>query len=144
MSAGPRFDRLEDWLDWQQRLHPTTIELGLERVGRVLERTGWGRPGVPVITVGGTNGKGSTVALLDAVLRAGSHRVGTFTSPHLVDYRERIRLDGVKVDAAALIEAFERIGDACSSVPASTCSSSKSAWAAGSTRSTSSTRTWRS
>ena len=112
MSAGPRFDRLEDWLDWQQRLHPATIELGLERVGRVLGRTGWRRPDVPVLTVGGTNGKGSTVALLDAVLRAAGLRVGTFTSPHLVDYRERIRIDGAMVAQAPLIGAFERVADA--------------------------------
>jgi dihydrofolate synthase/folylpolyglutamate synthase len=112
MSAGPRFDRLEDWLDWQQRLHPTAIDLGLDRVSRVLERTGWRRPTRPVITVGGTNGKGSTVALLDAVLRAGGYRVGTFTSPHLVDYRERIRVQGDMVSGASLVAAFERIADA--------------------------------
>jgi len=112
MSAGPRFDRLEDWLDWQQRLHPATIELGLDRVGRVLGRTGWRQPDVPVLTVGGTNGKGSTVALLDAVLRAAGRRVGTFTSPHLVDYRERIRINGAMVGVAPLIGAFERIADA--------------------------------
>jgi dihydrofolate synthase/folylpolyglutamate synthase len=112
MPPGPRFDRLEAWLDWQQRLHPTTIELGLDRVARVLARTGWRRPSVPVITVGGTNGKGSTVALLDAILRAGGHRVGTFTSPHLVDYRERIRLQGAWVSEASLVVAFERIADA--------------------------------
>jgi dihydrofolate synthase / folylpolyglutamate synthase len=111
MSAGPRFERLEDWLDWQQRLHPVGIDLGLERVARVMARTGWRRPDVPVITVGGTNGKGSTVALLDALLRAGGHRVGTFTSPHLVDYRERIRIDGAMVMAASLVGAFERIAD---------------------------------
>jgi len=112
MTAGPRFERLDDWLDWQQRLHPATIELGLERVARVLARTGWTPPLVPVITVGGTNGKGSCVALLEAMLRAGGWRVGTFTSPHLVDYRERIRIDGRKVSAASLVVAFERIGDA--------------------------------
>jgi len=112
MTAGPRFERLDDWLDWQQRLHPATIELGLERVARVLARTGWTPPRVPVITVGGTNGKGSCVALLDAMLRAGGWRVGTFTSPHLVDYRERIRIDGRKVSAASLVASFERIADA--------------------------------
>jgi len=112
MTAGPRFERLDDWLDWQQRLHPATIELGLERVARVLARTGWTPPLVPVITVGGTNGKGSCVALLEAMLRAGGWRVGTFTSPHLVDYRERIRVDGRKVSAASLVAAFERIADA--------------------------------
>jgi dihydrofolate synthase/folylpolyglutamate synthase len=112
VPAVPRFERLEHWLEWQQRLHPATIELGLERVGRVLERTGWRRPAVPFITVGGTNGKGSCVALLDALLRAGGHRVVTFTSPHLVDYRERIRIDGAMVSEAALVTAFERIADA--------------------------------
>jgi dihydrofolate synthase/folylpolyglutamate synthase len=112
VAAGPRFPRLDDWLEWQQRLHPSTIELGLERVSRVLARTGWTRPRVPVITVGGTNGKGSCVALLDALLRAGGHRVVTFTSPHLVDYRERIRIDGEPVSAASLVAAFERIADA--------------------------------
>jgi dihydrofolate synthase/folylpolyglutamate synthase len=62
-----------------------------------------------VVTVGGTNGKGSCVAMLDAILRAAGHRVATFTSPHLVDYRERIRLDGRMVSAASLVAAFERI-----------------------------------
>jgi dihydrofolate synthase/folylpolyglutamate synthase len=112
MTAAPRFDRLEQWLDWQQRLHPAAIDLGLDRVARVLGRTGWRRPRAPVITVGGTNGKGSAVALLDALLRAGGYRVGTFTSPHLVDYRERIRIDGEKVPEASLVAAFERIADA--------------------------------
>jgi dihydrofolate synthase/folylpolyglutamate synthase len=111
VAAGPRFPRLDDWLEWQQQLHPSTIELGLERVSRVLARTGWQRPRVPVITVGGTNGKGSCVALLDALLRAGGHRVATFTSPHLVDYRERIRINGEQVSAASLVAAFERIAD---------------------------------
>ena len=112
MAAGPRFERLEDWLEWQQRAHPVAIDLGLERVARVLRRTGWRRPGALVITVGGTNGKGSTVAILDALLRAGGYRVGTFTSPHLVDYRERVRIGGAKASAASLVAAFERIGDA--------------------------------
>ena len=112
MPSGPRFAQLADWLDWQQRLHPSTIDLGLERVARVLARTGWQPPTQPVITVGGTNGKGSCVGMLDAMLRAAGHRVGVFTSPHLVDYRERIRLDGEMIPEAALLAAFERIGDA--------------------------------
>jgi dihydrofolate synthase/folylpolyglutamate synthase len=107
-----RFERLEDWLEWQQSLHPSAIELGLERVTRVLERTGWHSAGAPVITVGGTNGKGSCVALLEAMLTAGGYRVGAFTSPHLVDYRERIRLGQRWVSAASLVAAFERIADA--------------------------------
>jgi dihydrofolate synthase/folylpolyglutamate synthase len=107
-----RFERLEDWLEWQQSLHPTAIELGLDRVTRVLERTGWHSAGAPVVTVGGTNGKGSCVALLEAMLTAGGYRVGAFTSPHLVDYRERIRLGQRWVSAASLVAAFERIADA--------------------------------
>jgi dihydrofolate synthase/folylpolyglutamate synthase len=112
MQAAPRFETLDEWLEWQQRVHPTAIDLGVQRIGRVLDRTGWRRPPVPVITVGGTNGKGSCVALLDAMLRAAGHRVATFTSPHLVDYRERIRVNGERVAAASLIAAFERTADA--------------------------------
>jgi dihydrofolate synthase/folylpolyglutamate synthase len=112
MPAPIRFANLAGWLAWQQSLHPQTIDLGLERAMRVLARTGWRRPGVPVITVGGTNGKGSCVALATAMLRAGGYRVGTFTSPHLIDYRERIRVDGEMVSEASLVAAFERIADA--------------------------------
>lgn len=112
MSSPVRFPRLEQWLEWQQAVHPQAIDLGLARVARVLARTGWRRPAGPVVTVGGTNGKGSCVALLDAMLRAGGYRVGTFTSPHLLDYRERIRLDGRWMSEASLLAAFERIADA--------------------------------
>lgn len=112
MPPGPRFPRLQDWLAWQESLHPQAIELGLERVHRVLARTGWRPPSQPVVTVGGTNGKGSVVALLATMLRAGGYRVATFTSPHLVDYRERIRLDGAMASEASLVAAFERIADA--------------------------------
>jgi dihydrofolate synthase/folylpolyglutamate synthase len=112
MPSPVRFQRLDDWLAWQQSAHPRAIDLGLERVTRVLARSGWRRPSRPVITIGGTNGKGSCTALLEAMLRAGGYRVGTFTSPHLVDYRERIRIDGEWVSAASLVAAFERIADA--------------------------------
>jgi dihydrofolate synthase/folylpolyglutamate synthase len=107
-----RFESLEAWLDWQQALHPRLIDLGLERVRRVLARTAYRGPRQPVFTVGGTNGKGSCVAMLDAILRAAGYRVGTFTSPHLVDYRERVRIDGRWISAASLVAAFERIADA--------------------------------
>jgi dihydrofolate synthase/folylpolyglutamate synthase len=107
-----RFACLQDWLAWQQTLHPRLIDPGLERIARVLGRTGWRAPQCPVITVGGTNGKGSVVALLDAMLRAAGRRVLTFTSPHLVDYRERIRLDGRCVSEASLLVPFERLAAA--------------------------------
>lgn len=107
-----RFDSLGAWLDWQLTLHPQPIEPGLDRVDRVARRSGWSRPRCPVITVGGTNGKGSCVALADAILRADGYRTGTFTSPHLVDYAERITLQGERVSDASLVAAFERIADA--------------------------------
>jgi dihydrofolate synthase/folylpolyglutamate synthase len=112
MPTPVRFARLADWLAWQQSAHPTAIDLGLERVARVLGRTGWRGATQPVITVGGTNGKGSCVALLEALLGAGGYRVGAFTSPHLLDYRERIRIDGRWASEASLVAAFERIADA--------------------------------
>jgi dihydrofolate synthase/folylpolyglutamate synthase len=103
---------LPAWLEWQERLHPRAIEPGLERLERVLSRTGWTPPSVPVITVGGTNGKGSCVAFLEAILDASGRRVAAFTSPHLIDYRERIRVAGCEVTATTLIVAFERVADA--------------------------------
>ncbi|HZF15801.1 MAG TPA: bifunctional tetrahydrofolate synthase/dihydrofolate synthase [Steroidobacteraceae bacterium] len=109
MSA--RFASLDAWLAWQERLHPSTIDLGLERVQRVFAALGLGAFDCPVITVGGTNGKGSCVALLDGILGAGRLKVGTFTSPHLSRYNERVRIAGVEASDAALMRAFERIED---------------------------------
>jgi dihydrofolate synthase/folylpolyglutamate synthase len=112
MPRGIRFASLREWLEWQQTLHPRAIELGLERVSRVLSRTGWRPPVEPVVTIGGTNGKGSCVAFVDGMARAGGYRVATFTSPHLVDYRERVCIDGRMASEATLVAAFERIADA--------------------------------
>lgn len=109
MKPGLRFDTLQQWLDWQQSLHPKSIDLGLERVGDVLGRLGIGRPAHSVLTIGGTNGKGSVVAYLDAILRAGGYSVGTFTSPHLIRYNERIRIDGRSAGDEEIARAFERI-----------------------------------
>lgn len=100
---------LADWLRWQETLHPSSIDLGLERMRRTLQRLDWRQPACPVITVGGTNGKGSTVALTSRILRAAGYRVGTFTSPHLIRYNERIVIDGREVSDASLAAAFERI-----------------------------------
>jgi dihydrofolate synthase / folylpolyglutamate synthase len=104
-----RFSSLYEWLLWQEKLHPSSIDLGLERVRRTLERLGWQAPSCPVITVGGTNGKGSTVALLRRTLSAEGYRVGTFTSPHLLRYNERITIAERDVSDASLVAAFERI-----------------------------------
>ena len=100
---------LSDWLDYQQRVHPRAIELGLDRVRAVWKRLGAPSPARTVITVGGTNGKGSTVAFLQAMLRADGRRVGAYTSPHLLRYNERVRIDGAEATDAALVAAFERI-----------------------------------
>ena len=100
---------LADWLRWQETLHPSAIDLGLDRMHRTLQRLEWRQPACPVITVGGTNGKGSTVALTSEILRAAGYRVGTFTSPHLIRYNERIVIDGREVSDASLVAAFERI-----------------------------------
>ncbi|MGH8124995.1 MAG: bifunctional tetrahydrofolate synthase/dihydrofolate synthase [Rhodanobacteraceae bacterium] len=100
---------LDEWLAYQQQIHPRGIDLGLDRVREVWRRMGAARPAPTVITVGGTNGKGSTVAFLEAMLRAGGMRVGAYTSPHILGYNERVRVDGSDADDAALVDAFERI-----------------------------------
>jgi dihydrofolate synthase/folylpolyglutamate synthase len=104
-----RFSRLDDWLAWQEKLHPSAIDLSLDRVTRTLDRLGWRRPAAPVITIGGTNGKGSSVALTARILTEAGYRVGTFTSPHLLRYNERIAVAEREVSDASLIAAFERI-----------------------------------
>ncbi len=104
-----RFDNLPAWLDWQETLHPNPVDLGLERVGEVAKRLDLLSPKVPVISVAGTNGKGSSVAMLDAVYRAAGYRTGVYTSPHLLEYNERICIDGRHADDASLCDAFARI-----------------------------------
>src|SRR5215813_13024802 len=99
---------LAGWLAYIERLHPKTIALGLDRVHAVLDRLAVPKF-CPILTVGGTNGKGSTCAMLESMLRAAGKRVGCYTSPHLLRYNERVRVDGVDVEDAALTDAFERI-----------------------------------
>ena len=108
---------LPDWLDYQQRTHPQAIAMGLERVREVASRLQLGRPGRFVITVAGTNGKGSTVAFLEAIARAADWKVGAFTSPHLQRYNERIRIDGDDVSDEALCAVFEEIEAARAEIP---------------------------
>lgn len=108
---------LAEWLEYQQRTHPRAIELGLERVREVWRRMGAPRGAPLVISVGGTNGKGSTVAFLEAMLTAAGRRVGSYTSPHLLYYNERVRVAGARASDAALIDAFERIEAARNAAP---------------------------
>lgn len=102
---------LEDWLQRLERAHFKAIDLGLARSKAVCERLGL-QPNAKIITVAGTNGKGSTVATIDALLRAAGLRTGVFTSPHLRDFNERIHVTGVPCSDADLIDAFERIESA--------------------------------
>jgi dihydrofolate synthase / folylpolyglutamate synthase len=104
-----RHDTLAAWLAWLEALHPSAIDLGLERVGAVAGRMGVARLPCPVIIVAGTNGKGSSVAMLEALLSAGGHRVAAYTSPHLLRYNERIRIAGREAADDALCAAFERV-----------------------------------
>jgi dihydrofolate synthase/folylpolyglutamate synthase len=110
-------DTLADWLEYQQRQHAQPIALGLQRVRMVWQALGAPSPARCVISVGGTNGKGSTVAFLEAMLRARGLRVGAYTSPHLLRYNERVRIDAREADDAALCAAFARIEQARGAIP---------------------------
>jgi len=99
---------LDDWLAHCERLHPKTIALGLERVRVVAERMGL-RLACPVFTVAGTNGKGSTVAMIESILTQAGFRVGAYTSPHLLRFEERCRIRGEIARAADLIAGFEAV-----------------------------------
>ncbi|MDT8405706.1 MAG: bifunctional tetrahydrofolate synthase/dihydrofolate synthase [Methylococcales bacterium] len=103
------FVSLADWLCWQETLHPRSIDLSLERVKQVFQALCPNYRKPLTLTIAGTNGKGSCAALLEAMLRAAGYQVGTYTSPHLVRYNERIRINGKEVDDAALIAAFTQI-----------------------------------
>lgn len=100
---------LAEWLQWQESLNPHTVDLGLERVRAVLDRLDLQPPPGRVVTVAGTNGKGSTVTLLQDMLLAAGGRPGLYTSPHLVRYNERIRVAGQPASDADLVHAFERV-----------------------------------
>ncbi|MDR7194064.1 bifunctional tetrahydrofolate synthase/dihydrofolate synthase [Luteimonas terrae] len=108
---------LSTWLARIEARHPTEIEMGLDRVGAVYARMDCGRPAAQVITIAGTNGKGSTVAFVESIARAAGWRVGAYTSPHLLAYNERVRIDGRDVEDAALVEAFEAVEGARGDTP---------------------------
>jgi len=103
---------LDAWLSIQEAAHPRAIDLGLGRISTVAHALDLRKPAPCVITVAGTNGKGSTVAILERLFQAAGRRVGTFTSPHLSRYNERIRIDGEEASDQALIAAFEQIESA--------------------------------
>ena len=99
---------LEAWLAKLEHLHPSAIDLGLDRVRQVRDNMGLA-PAFPLIIVGGTNGKGSTCAYLEAILSAAGYTTGLYTSPHLLRYNERVRIAGVESADAALVQAFDNV-----------------------------------
>ena len=103
-----RFEHLDDWLNWQQQLNPNTIDLGLDRVNKVYQRLQL-NPLPRVITVAGTNGKGSTVAAYETWLCNAGYSVASYTSPHLIHYNERIKVNLRPVSDEQICAAFDRI-----------------------------------
>lgn len=107
-----RFDSLPDWLNWQEGFHPRSIDLGLGRAAGVFQSLNPDSVKPPTIIVAGTNGKGSCIAYLEAIYRAQGYQVGAYTSPHILKYNERIRIDGKPVSDNIICQTFERIDSA--------------------------------
>lgn len=107
---------LDGWLEHIDRVHSQSIALGLDRVSQVRDAMRI-EQGAPVITVGGTNGKGSTCAMLENILRCAGYRVGLYTSPHLLDYNERVRVEAVPAADATLCDAFAAVEAARGGIP---------------------------
>lgn len=107
-----RFESLQDWLSWQETLHPEEIDLGLQRIQEVWKRL-CPEPDLPVvIMIAGTNGKGSCTAMLESVYHHAGYRTGSYTSPHLFRYNERIHLLKQPIDDDSLCQAFEAVDQA--------------------------------
>ena len=100
---------LEEWIDWQCKLHPTNMDFNLSRVIEVAKKLKIDQPIPKVITVAGTNGKGSTVSILESILYESDYKVGSYTSPHLLNFNERIKIDKVPVNTNSICDAFESI-----------------------------------
>jgi dihydrofolate synthase / folylpolyglutamate synthase len=107
---------LAEWLGYIERQHPKSIALGLDRIAVIFSEMKI-EIRCPVFTVGGTNGKGSTCAMLESILRAAGYRTGLYTSPHLLRYNERVRVAGVEASDEALAESFEAVERARGAVP---------------------------
>ncbi|MGY3903943.1 bifunctional tetrahydrofolate synthase/dihydrofolate synthase [Aeromonas lusitana] len=98
-----------DWLSYLEQIHPVNIDMGLDRVGAVARRMGLTELPFKVITVAGTNGKGSSCAMAASILMAAGHKVGVYSSPHLLRFTERVRIDGDELPDSAHCEAFAAV-----------------------------------
>lgn len=108
---------LTEWLAWMESCHPSEIELGLERIKTVANSLAIDLSASKVVTIAGTNGKGSTVSYLDSIYRKAGYSVGCFTSPHFLHYNERVKIDGVNASDSLLCSAFARIDQARGQIP---------------------------
>ncbi|MGH8648186.1 MAG: bifunctional tetrahydrofolate synthase/dihydrofolate synthase, partial [Burkholderiales bacterium] len=115
-TGNSKLETLEQWLQHIERQHPKAIALGLDRVARVCDALGLA-PAFPIITVGGTNGKGSVCAMLEAILHQAGYRVGCYTSPHLLRYNERVRIARAEAPAVELARGFAAVERARGGVP---------------------------
>ena len=104
-----RFDTVNEWLEWQQTVHPLNIDFKLERILSVYQKLDVPKVAKKIITVAGTNGKGSTVSFLESILCKNNLNVGTFTSPHILKYNERIKINGEDIDDESLLNVFDLI-----------------------------------
>lgn len=112
-----KFTTVSDWLDWQTQLHTHEIDLGLDRIRPVFTRLVKSTLATKTVVIGGTNGKGSTVSFFESIYTSGGYRVGSYTSPHLLRYNERVRLQGEPVSDALLCQAFDRVEHAREDTP---------------------------
>lgn len=106
IAAPSQSEPLSKWLSWLETIHPVAIDMGLDRVGQVADRLGMRPVSSPLVLVGGTNGKGSTVTMLSTIYTAAGYRVGSYTSPHIIDFRERIQIDGEMAGASEIVDAL--------------------------------------
>ena len=104
--------KLAEWLTWQEQLHLSKIDLGLDRIREVAKKLGILSTPFPIITIAGTNGKGSTVTFFEAILKAQGYKTGSYTSPHLIEYNERIKLNTQNANDGLIVKAFEEIDQA--------------------------------
>lgn len=112
LSAPAATASLQEWLTYLEKLHPKNIDMGLERVARVAANVGVLKPAPLVITVSGTNGKGSTVCYLETILQAAGYTTGVYTSPHITEYRERVRVNAQELPDSEHVKAFHAIEQA--------------------------------
>ena len=106
MNHPSRDSALQVWIDWLLSLHAQEIDMGLERVSQVASKLNVSRPAPFVVSVAGTNGKGSSVAMLTSILHVSDYKVGTYTSPHILRYNERIQINGQMVSDQTIVDAF--------------------------------------